>query len=451
MHQGVRLLRKLLRQWDHGEQSTARCGFRLGPVEHGETWTLADGQARRVGRETCGNGKLCAVCHDTAALPRAALVSLAVWRWLEADDDHAAVFVSITPGHKAGDRLDLAHDRLMEAREAVMHPQRSAWRRYRRDFGVADILWVAEHTVGRNGPHAQLHVVFLLHRAWDAFEVDRADATLWLMFRDELRRLGHDGGWSVGRAIDVRPVTDGPGLGGYVAKIGLGAEVTALGGKDGQAGDSIAYLAIPARLAELCGRRDPATVAEIDPEVRRLVDALHEYADLVYSPRERGRRWWKNFAGIRKLIPELAGLEASGLRGAKLAAALLDLLPADVRPGAPGGAEPGPFDDDPGDPPPAHHEGGVLHVDADSWQAANEAWWQARSCPPGWWPLLAGMLAGQPGQLDLGLVVGWLMEDHGIEAAADAIAQLAGAVAEENDIGWEVTWPSSPSHPTRNL
>lgn len=447
LHQGKVILRRLLQGWGHDGERTARCGYRLGSPDAGETWTLRNGRAEHVGRETCASTKLCAVCHDAAALVRAAVVSVAVWRWLEADEDRAAVFVSITPGHRAGDRLDLAHDRLMEAREAVMCPQRAVWRRFRRDFGVADVLWVVEHTVGMNGPHAQLHAVFLLERAWEAEDVDRADAALWMLFRAELDRLGHTGGWSASRAIDIRPVTDGPGLAAYLAKIGLGAEVTGLGGKDGRGEGSVAYLAIPARLAELCGARSPVKMAQVDPEVRRLVDAMREYADLVYSHRERGRRWFKNFAQVRKLVPELGELEAEGLTGARLAAALLELLPVEVRPliGV-GGEDVGPFDDDGVDAePPAGPESGVLHVDADSWQAASEAWWHGRGCPPGWWTVLAGLLPGVTswGRIDLAIVVGWMMEDRGIEAAADAVASLAGAHAVEDDIGWSVTWPGT--------
>ncbi|MGE3292458.1 MAG: hypothetical protein AB7O95_13855 [Geminicoccaceae bacterium] len=427
-HHGVAVLRRLLRSWGYEDERAAQCGYKLGSPEAGETWALARGKAQRCGRLSCGSAKVCAVCHDTRAIVRAAAVSVAVWRWLEADDEHSAVFVSVTPGHQTGDRLDLAHDRLMEAREAVMHPQRSGWRRFRREHGVRDVLWVAEHTVGVNGPHAQLHLVFLLDREWDAIDADRAHAQLWVAFRAELDRLGHTGGWGADRAIDVRPVVDGPGLAAYVAKIGLGAEVTGLSGKDAKAEGSIAYLAIPARLAELCGRRDPERVAQRNPEVARLLADLREYADLVYSPRERGRRWWKNFAGLRKLVPELADLEGQGLAGAALAAAVVDLLPADVRPDIAAPANDAPA--------------GVLHVDQDSWQAASEAWWHARGCPDGWWQLLWRLLPGivHRGWVDLGLVVGWLIEDHGLEAAADAIAQLAGAAATETEHGWTVTW-----------
>lgn len=431
-HHGVAVLRRLLRSWGYEDERAAQCGYKLGSPEAGETWALDRGKAVRCGRLSCGSAKVCAVCHDTKAIVRAAAVSTAVWRWLDADDDHSAVFVSITPGHATGDRLDLAHDRLMEAREAVMHPQRSAWRRFRRDLGVRDVLWVTEHTVGVNGPHAQLHVVLLLDREWDAIDADRAHAQLWVAFKAELDRLGHAGGWGADRAIDVRPVVDGPGLAAYVAKIGLGAEVTGLSGKDAKSEGSIAYLAIPARLAELCGRRDPQRVAERNPEVARLLNDLREYADLVYSPRERGRRWWKNFATLRKLVPELAELEAQGVAGAALAAALVDLLPADVRPDLGTNTD--------------TRDGGVLHVDQDSWQAATETWWNARGCPDGWWTLLWQLLPGiiHRGHIDLGLIVGWLIEDHGLEAAADAIAQLAGAHATETDHGWTVTWNGAP-------
>ncbi|MCC6227198.1 MAG: hypothetical protein IT195_12445 [Microthrixaceae bacterium] len=447
-HAGVAILRRLLRSWGHDEERTARCGYRLGSGDEGETWTLRNGRAELRGRERCASTKLCAVCHDKEALVRAAVVSVATHRWLEQDDNNWAAFWSITPGHSHKDRLDLAHDRLLEAREAVFNNRSRWWWTYRKRFGIRDVLWTVEHTVGVNGPHCQLHAVFLIHGIWDADTAQAAHTALWSKFRDELIRLGYSRRFSARSAIDLRPVHDTTGLAAYVAKVGIGAELAGLAGKDGRGEGSISYLEIPARLAELCGRRDPEKVARHDREVRRLVDALHEYADLVYSHRERGRRWWKSFHTTRRLVPELAELEAEGLRGSQLANGLLELLPAEIRPGA-GGAEeqlPGPFDDDGTDqaPPAEQHEAGVLHVDSDSWQAAYEAYIQGRRDPNGIWRDAWHLVPDHHGLVDLTLVVGWLLEDHGLEHTADIIAGWAGAEAVESDIGWDVIWRAPP-------
>lgn len=440
VHAGVGLLRRLLKAWGYSDERTARCGWRLGSVDEGETWTLRQGRAEQLGRERCATGKLCALCHDKEALVRAALVSVATHRWMEANDDHWAAFWSITPGHAAGDRLDLAHDRLMEAREAVFSNRSYWWRKYRQTFGVADVLWTVEHTVGHNGPHCQLHAVFLVTFEWDAETAQRAEATLWAKFRTELIRLGYARRFSASSAVDLRPVHDTTGLAAYVAKVGVGAEVTGLGGKDGRGEGSISYLEIPAALAELCGRRDPLEVAKRNREVERLLGHLREYVDLVYSPRERGRKWWKNLHTVRKLVPELAELEAQGLRGSQLANGLLELLPPEVRPGAQE-QTPGPFDDDGlDDEPPAEVESGILHVDADSWQAATEAYWRRRREWDHWGHLAWQLVPDHQGLLDLNLMVGWLLEDHGIEATADLLADLAGAEAVEGEFGWDVVW-----------
>lgn len=446
-HAGVALQRRLLKAWGYGDERTARCGWRLGAVDDGETWTLRHGRAEQLNRERCASGKLCAVCHDKEALVRAAVVSVATHRWMEADDQHWCVFWSITPGHSVKDRLDINHDRLMEAREAVFNWKSYWWKKYRQRFGVADVLWTVEHTVGMNGPHCQLHAVFLIDREWDAQTADAAHGALYARFREELIRLGYSRRFSADSAIDMRPVHDTTGMASYVAKVGIGAEVTGLGGKDGRGEGSVSYLEIPAILADLCGRRDPLEVAKRDREVKRLVGHLKEYADLVYSHRERGRKWWKNLQSARKLVPELAVFEADGLRGSQLATALLELLPAEIRPGAQaaveGGEAPGPFDDDGLDAePPPELESGILHVDADSWQAAVEAYIGGRRQSDGVWRETWHIVPDfAPGSLpDLALVVGWLLEDHGIEGTADLLARWAGAEAVETDFGWDVIW-----------
>jgi hypothetical protein len=105
LHDGVRILRLLLRAWGQGDQRTAGCGLKLGSPNGPEVWTRRDGHARRCDRARCGSSKLCAVCHDVLGLVRAALISVAVWRWYEQSEDHFAVFLSIAAGHRSSDRL----------------------------------------------------------------------------------------------------------------------------------------------------------------------------------------------------------------------------------------------------------------------------------------------------------------------------------------------------------
>lgn len=399
-----------------------RCGFRLGGERVFKVG--ADGKARSVGVERCAQGRACSVCGPAQAAVRAAEVGAGTWRWMTSGAGRSAVFVSVAASHRRTDKLDDLHQQLLEARGKLMHSSSPEWRRFRKHFGVFDLAWKIEHSIGANGPHPGLHFVLLTERWWTAEDAQSAEAWLVLGLRRELAAAGFTGRLSVDRGVDITPVDDPAGVGRYLAKWGVGRELAAETDKLGRNGENVPYAAIPAILAEELGRRDPHSASvRRNPQYRRMVGGWCEFVRLATSDT---RRWYRGFRKLRELVPELVDAHRPNER----VAVCTDLLPEELRPER--------LDDleDSSDV-----DGGqLLTIDSPAWEAAQMAWWRADRLPWVWAQRRRSWLDGHVGSpIPLELAVAWIIEDEGLSAAADAVAGLCGGEIAADDIGMTIT------------
>jgi len=420
---GRAMARRLLDGAGLGDVRMRRCGFRLGT---GRVWRAgADGRVRGIGVERCGNGRCCPVCGPAQGAVRAAEVGAGTWRWMTGGPGRSAVFVSVAASHRSTDRLEVLHDQLLTARSAVMASDSGAWRAFRRRFGVADLAWRVEHNIGPAGPHVGLHLVLLTTRWWTAGDAQQAEAWLVVRLRVELEVAGFTGRLSAEHGVDVRPVDDPAGVGKYLAKWGIGAELASTGDKAGRNGVNVALTAVPQLLAAELGRADPyGRRYRHDPDHRRLVDGWADYVRLAADDR---RRWYRGFARLRDLVPELAGVD----RPAERIAVCTAVLPEELRPARYTDAE---DDDDQAD-----DDAPMLTVTAEAWRAARRRWFQPATVPTHWHRRRMRWLDGAHGPpVPLELAVSWLAEDDGLEVAAYALAELAGCSVTGDATGWAV-------------
>lgn len=418
-HAGRAMARRLLDGIGLREHRLRRCGYSLGP---GRTFKVGgDGRVRSAGVERCANARVCPVCGPAAAAVRGAEIGAAVWRWLDAEEENGAIFVSIAASHRPSDKLADLHDQLLVARAAVMRSDDETYRRFRRRFGIIDVAWKAEHSFGTNGPHPGLHAIFLVDRPWSAVDAQRAEAWLVVRFRAELAAAGFQGRLSSEHGVDLRPVDDPRGAGAYLAKWGIGAELAGEAAKLGRNIDSMPYGAIPSVLAHDLGRRDPYRMAERDPGVRRLVEAWGEFVTVALGDR---RHWYRGFRRLNDLVPELRGIT----RPVERIAIAVEVLPPELRPPRHDDAEEDDAQADEGRP--------LLIIDSNAWAAAQATWFRPDRVPPHWHQRRWRWLDGRAGPLlPLELATAWVAEDEGLAAAAGAVAELCGAVVVADDRG----------------
>lgn len=435
-HTAREMARRLLIGGDLGDLRARRCGWRLGDERVFKAGP--DGRVHSVGVERCAAARICPVCGPAQAAVRAAQVGAGVWRWMTASDDHAAVFVSINASHKASDVLEDVHGQLLDARAAVMASSHRSYKAFRQCFGIADVAWRIEHNVGPNGPHPGLHLVLLTDRWWSARDAQAAEGWLIKRFREELTRVGFTGRLSSSYGVDVRPVDDPAGVGQYLTKWGIGQELVAGADKLGRNGVNVPYSAIPGVLTHELGRRDPFKARQHEPYVRLLVDGWLDYVRLATAD---SRQWYRGFHKLKDLVPELKGLT----RPNEVIAAATEILPAELRPERADDAEleedtpTGPAGDD-------EDQGQILEVGGDVWSAALMAWWRSHGATWAWQRRYQRWLDVQAHPiLPLDLVVCWVAEDDGLDAAAELIADLAGAAVVPDDRGLTVVWPEPPT------
>jgi hypothetical protein len=423
-HAGRAMARRLLDGVGMAEHRLRTCGYAMGA---GRSFRQgSDGKVRSVGIERCGNGRACPVCGPAVGAVRAAETGAAVWRWMTSAPGRCAIFVSLAASHRTTDQLEDLHDQLMTARSAVMRSDCETWRRFRRRFGIVDLAWKVEHSCGENGPHPGLHAILLVDRWWDANDAQAAEAWLLVRFRAELEAAGFTGRLSATNGIDLRPVDDPAGVGRYLTKWGIGAELAGESAKLGRNVSSVPYTAIPSVLAHDIGRRDPyGETCRRDPYVRRLVRGWGAYVRLATSDQ---RKWYRGFRQLKDLVPELRDATTDRERIALCTAA----LPEELRPERHDDAEQG--DDSEATDAPA------LDIDGDAWREALRAWWSPTRLPWAWTQRRAqwvGTTSAPP--IPLELAVAWLAEDEGIAAAAQIVADLAGATITVDDLGFTLT------------
>jgi hypothetical protein len=405
------------------EVRARKCGFRLGDER---TFLVGpDGRARVIA-ERCEQNRVCSVCGPARAAVRAAEVGTATWRWMTANDEHSAVFISTAASHRAGDSLEEHHNMWLHARGRVMRSRR--WTRMRELLGVADVCWKIEHSIGPNGPHVGLHMILLTTRWWDSADADRAEAFLLLEFRRELAAAGFTGTLSASQGVDIRPVDDPEAVARYLAKWGVGQELAAESDKLGRNGVNVPLAAIPAILAEQLGRLDPYSPRVLrDPNTRRMVHGWSAYVRLAVSDK---RKWYAGFHQLKQMVPELKGLT----RPQEIIATCTELLPAELRPER--------FDDSEvgEDSEECDDAGAQLRVESDAWETCQMAWFRQDRLPWIWAVRRRHWLDGHAGAvIPLELAVMWTIEDEGLDIAAGALAKLCGGGICGDELGLTIT------------
>lgn len=295
-----------------------KCGRPLG---RRRVLEQVDGFTRPVEREQCGFA-WCQTCGPRIANTRAAEVAAATFRWLDANPDrHGAVFVTVTIGHRHGDHLADIEAYLLDARAAVMASAARPWKTMRETFGIYDLTWSVEHTVGANGPHPHLHLVLLTERRYGENELEGEDLN---RLKGELERrlfyaLRHEGfaGAFGDHAVDVTPVYDVVGAARYITgadgfdegaatKWGIGHELAGGGfNKQGRVDTSVPYVAIPYLLAERLGERHPAQHLD-DPVDGPLIRHYATFVEVLTKGTPRRR--YRGFRHLKDLVPELRGV-----------------------------------------------------------------------------------------------------------------------------------------------
>jgi hypothetical protein len=210
---------------DSGERPTwartASCGFCIGSQV--EIRCTCQGGAYPCNIETCGNRWACAVCAVKIAGRRAVEVSEGAEAWAAAGGTLGML------------TLTARHHEWMALRE-VLGAVLGSWRKlrdrkeYRALQGlVGGTIKALEITVGDNGWHPHLHLLFFIEPGADRREVERLTAALFAPWRDLLAQSlgtrpseahGLDWLWMDATAAD------------YVAKIGF--EVTHADTKSGR-------------------------------------------------------------------------------------------------------------------------------------------------------------------------------------------------------------------------
>lgn len=423
-YSGRAMTRRLLDGADLRDLRLRRCGFRLG--EQRLFKVGPGGKARSVGIERCAAGRVCTVCGPAQAAVRAAEVGAAVWRWMTENDDHHAIFISTGASHTRRDRLEDVHDQWLTARGVLCKSDDRLWRAFKARYGIRDVAWKIEHSIGPNGPHVGLHLVLLTDRWWEAEDAQAAEAWLWRGFDRELKAAGFKGRLSPEQGIDIRPVDDPAGIGKYLTKWGVGRELAAESDKMGRNGVNVPYSAIPCILAEeLGGRRDPHDPrTRRDPYVRRLVDGWVDFVKLATSDR---KKWYSGFHQLKTIVPELKDAH----RAQETIAICTDILPADLRPERYDDAEVDEDDDE---------EGLMLAVEGPAWEVIAHAWYRADRLSYVWARRRHGWLGGHQGcAVPIELAVLWMIEDEGVDAAAAALADLCGGEILGTEMGLTIS------------
>ncbi|MGE0440841.1 MAG: protein rep [Gemmatimonadales bacterium] len=191
-------------------------------VDHVSTVHLvqsSSGQARYSGVMACNSLWLCPVCSDRIARKRARNLTDLLGRWVFARG--GLCFQTFTMPHRIGDPLESTVSAVTRAFRGVLAGR--AWHRIERKFGVEGHVRVLEATVGPNGWHPHLHVLFFTKAPLSPEQLQALHLELFERFSRTLARRGFD--VPDPKNCPLKAVDD-TGIGGYVAKVSAAAELT---------------------------------------------------------------------------------------------------------------------------------------------------------------------------------------------------------------------------------
>jgi hypothetical protein len=166
----------------------------------------------------CGSAWACPVCAPVIRERRAQEVNQGLSTHLERGG--GALFLTLTVQHHRPDRLADRLEAVAESLRSVL--KGSGWERRRDRLGYVGSIKAVEVTWGEaNGWHPHSHTALLFERPLEDAEVLDLHAWIWGRWSKVCADRGLGQVHPV-HGVDLRPITDGDGIGGYVTKIADG-------------------------------------------------------------------------------------------------------------------------------------------------------------------------------------------------------------------------------------
>lgn len=166
------------------------------------------------GVQRCGSPWACPVCAPVIRERRAGEIDQGVRNHL--DRGGSAEFLTLTLRHGRADALAPRLDAITQALSLVL--KGSGWDRRRARLGYVGAIKAVEITHGVNGWHPHAHVLLLFDGPLG--DSERQDLCDWIYGR--WAKIATDRGFGTvtkRHGVDLRPVTDGDGLGEYLTKV----------------------------------------------------------------------------------------------------------------------------------------------------------------------------------------------------------------------------------------
>lgn len=292
----------------------------------------ASGRAWFEGVLVCHNLWVCPVCADRIAQKRAANLEDLMGRWILSGG--ALCFQTLTLPHSFGDGLGPTLSAVTESFRGVLSGR--GWKDIEARFGIEGHLRVLEVTVGKNGWHPHLHILFFTKSPLPPEQLRHLQGLIYDAFRRRVTRRGLKS--PDPRNCPLLPVGS-KGLGRYLAKVTAAAELACWHTKKGRNGNRSPFqllndamvnaepsdLALWAEWEEtMPGRRQMTWSKGFEKRLKALPQGSQqadEGIDEKFGVARISRELWRRIRRRRGL--DTAVLEAAELGGYEPAARLL--------------------------------------------------------------------------------------------------------------------------------
>lgn len=245
--------------------------------EVGVSVVAAESIAHYANLQTCGSVWACPVDSAKIRFQRAGEVITILSGHLA--QGGGALFSTMTAPHNQTESLSHC---LSDTADAWKKMQGSRpWKRLVAEFHLDGMIRAAEVTRSdANGWHAHLHVAVLTSERLEPLEILRFESALYELWCRAILRQGR-GKPSRRHGVDVRPITDGDGLGAYLTKVeGVAKELT--------------------RADRKRGRHESRTPAQILSDARLFGDRADRELYREYERATKGRRMLTMSRGLKE-------------------------------------------------------------------------------------------------------------------------------------------------------
>lgn len=252
------------------------------PVERVPTVHIAqsnEGQARYQGVILCHSLWMCPVCSDRIARKRAANLADLLARWAHANG--GLCFQTLTIPHSIENNLKETVSAVTRGFRGVLSGR--AWHQVEADFGIAGHVRVLEVTVGPNGWHPHVHILFFTKKSLTSRQLSNFQQRIYSRFSRTIQNRGFP--QPDPRNCPLKTV-QGPGVGAYLAKIQAAAELTCWHTKKGRKGNRTPFQVLDDAMTN-AEPRDLALWAEWEETM----------------PGRRQMNWSKGFEKALKALP----------------------------------------------------------------------------------------------------------------------------------------------------